>query len=121
MARPRRQPLPKQGDRLSEALSEGLTHQHRRARAQAPPFDGDGVYKTDVLMLKTTTTTITHGLGRVPRGWLICAMYSTGTTLAPRIIEEVDTEVDSKTKRNDTTIQLHNVSVQDAWIDIWIY
>jgi hypothetical protein len=121
MPRARKRPLPKQDSRLGSALSEQLDHEHRQKKASAAPFDGDGQYLTDVSMPATTTTTIVHKLGRVPRGWLICAVYSATTAGGGNIIEEVDTGVDSKTKRTAESIQLHNVSITPVWIDIWIY
>lgn len=105
-----RRAIPLQADRITQALAEDARASQRERRALPPHLDGDGELKTRVEVGSATTKTISHGLGRKPRGVQVLSFGATAVTGYP--------ELDAS---SSTTVVMRNRSASTATFDLWIY
>ena len=102
--------LPHYADRRLEALADEVRRDD--SRELPPHLDGEGRYIRDVTIAATTTRTLSHGLGRRPRGYQVMHLRAGS---GAQVIRLPDGEVD------DTTIDLRNDSAGEVTFDVWVY
>ena len=91
-----------QPTREGDELSRNVDHMRRQADRMGP--FGDGVRLTNVA-LTTTAKEVRHGLGRVPRGWIV-----------------TDRDAQATVRRSGWTKQaISLLSSANVTVDLWVF
>lgn len=102
--------LPKQARRTSQDLAGAADQQTRDHRATADHLRGEGKLH-DMRQDSGTQTKVRHGLGRIPKGWMVLSLRCGGAVDAhPREVA-----------RDDSTLTIAwDGSNAIAW-QLWVY
>lgn len=109
MARP--VALPHQPDRRVEQLAE--RERERDRRTLPPHLDGDGQLLSDVELPATTTVSLAHRLGRMPRGYQV--LHVRGSAAVETIRRST---ADTWSAQQ---IKLRNDGSAAVTVDLWVY
>jgi len=98
--------MPKQPDRVSEALRDQSASQHRQQ--QQVPFLNNGRQLTGIEIGAASIKETYHGLGRQPKGWIVTD------------VDGLDGRI-SRTAWSTKSITLRNASGATVTVAVWIY
>lgn len=103
--------MPKQPGREGQDVVAAVDQAERSHRVSPDHLRGEGKLKAGVAFAGGETKTISHGLGRTPKGWMVLSFRASAAV----------GRVPRETARSKSTITIANDSGNAFTCDLWIY